>query len=60
MVEILFQIIDSINNYHPLVWALSVMLVIAVTAISLHFFWDVTLKAIIKILNRRNPFTKGS
>ena len=60
MVEIIFQIIDSINNYHPLVWALSVMLVIAVTAISLHFLWDMTLKAIIKILNRRNPFTKGS
>ena len=60
MVQTIFQIIDSINNYHPLVWALSVMFVIAVTAISLHFLWDVTLKAIIKILNRRNPFTKSS
>ena len=60
MSQEIFQIINSLNNYHPIVWSLSVMAIVATTALSLHFLWEVTLKGIVKTLNRHNSDNNGS
>tara|TARA_Y100000780_G_C13361173_1_gene292915 strand:+ start:288 stop:470 length:183 start_codon:yes stop_codon:yes gene_type:complete len=60
MSQAIFQIVDSLNNYHPIVWSLSVMAIVATAAISLHLLWEVTLKGIVKTLNRRNSHNNGS
>ena len=46
MYETLTELLRSLSSGAPLIWAFSVVLVIAGTGLLLHFFWEAVLKGI--------------
>ncbi len=55
MYETLTELLTSLSSGSPLIWAFSVLLVIAGTGLILHFFWEAVLKGIGTLGRRHRP-----
>ena len=60
MYETLTEMLRSLSSGTPLIWAFSVVLVIAGTGLLLHFFWEAVLQGIGKLARSRHPSGPGS
>ena len=59
MYETLTELLKSLSSGPPLIWAFSVVLVIAGTGLMLYFFWEAVLKGIGTLARSHRP-TGGS
>ncbi len=55
MYESLAELLRSLSSGSPLIWAFSVVLVIAGTGLLLHFFWEAVLKGIGTLARSHRP-----
>ena len=55
MYETLTELLKSLSSGSPLIWAFSVVLVIAGTGLLLHFFWEGVLKGFGTLARSHRP-----
>ena len=60
MYEELSQFLINLSSGSPLIWAFSVLLVIAGTGLLLYFFWEAVFKGIVALARSQRPSDPGA